>query len=66
MLHLCEANSSINGGIYMPKRPLKFFFSPYQPPIGLSDERARKLDRTFFRLLFFIFAAQFHPIAMLL
>ncbi len=29
----------MSGGMYMPKRPRRPFFSPYQPPIGLPGER---------------------------
>src|SRR4030088_1184721 len=32
--------ASMTGGTYMPKRPRKPFFSPYQPPTGFLDERA--------------------------
>jgi hypothetical protein len=41
---LCSTSAlpsvSRSGGRYMPNRPRKPFLSPYQPPRGLSDERA--------------------------
>ena len=30
----------MSGGTYMAKRPRRPFLSPYQPPTGLSGERA--------------------------
>src|SRR3979411_888622 len=32
--------ASMTGGTYIPKRPRKPFFSPYQPPTGFFGERA--------------------------
>src|SRR5437879_12373814 len=33
--------ASMTGGTYMPKRPRKPFFSPYQPPTGFFGDRAQ-------------------------
>src|SRR6267143_1146579 len=33
--------ASMTGGTYIPKRPRKPFFSPYQPPTGFLGERAQ-------------------------
>src|SRR3977135_4346103 len=42
-LALCSTSArpstSMSGGMYMPKRPRRPFFKPYQPPTGLSDAR---------------------------
>src|SRR3984893_1227925 len=32
-------SASINGGMYMPKRPRRPFLSPYHPPTGFFGER---------------------------
>src|SRR5205823_13147066 len=32
-------SASSTGGTYMPKRPRRPFFRPYQPPTGFFDER---------------------------
>ena len=44
-LALCSTSASprcsINGGTYIAKRPPKFFFRPYQPPMGFSFDRAQ-------------------------
>ncbi len=41
---LCSTSAnplaSSNGGTYIPKRPRSPVFNPYQPPTGLSGERA--------------------------
>src|SRR6202521_3592614 len=42
-LGLCSSStspsSSMSGGKYIPKPPLRPFFNPYQPPTGLLGER---------------------------
>ncbi len=34
-------SSSSSGGMYMPNLPRSPFFKPYQPPSGLSSDRAQ-------------------------
>ena len=50
--------------MYTPNRPRSPFFSPYQPPIGLSAIAAPRLDRPLGRRLLLVGAAERHPVAL--
>ena len=51
------------GGTYMPKRPRRPFFSPYQPPTGLSGA-APRFNGPLGGGLLLVRASQEHPITV--
>ena len=55
--------ASSSGGMYIPKRPRRPFFSPYQPPTGLDSSRAQASTVPSFAGLFSSALPSAHPVA---